>query len=84
MILILFLKCPPCSHEDIDVSHPEFFSAAKLNGYTPPNKEVICCHDNSMSLLSMNMYILNTTKTSSLWCIYIPFPREDCLVSLTM
>ena len=29
-----------CSHEDIDVSHPEFFSAAKLNGYIPPNKEV--------------------------------------------
>lgn len=27
------------SHEDIDVSHPEFFSAAKLNGYVPPNKE---------------------------------------------
>uniref|UniRef100_A0A3Q7FR14 Endonuclease/exonuclease/phosphatase domain-containing protein n=1 Tax=Solanum lycopersicum TaxID=4081 RepID=A0A3Q7FR14_SOLLC len=30
------------SHEDIDVSHPEFFSAAKLNGYTPPNKENKC------------------------------------------
>lgn len=30
-----------CSHEDIDVSHPEFFSAAKMNGYVPPNKEVI-------------------------------------------
>ncbi|KAL6973108.1 DNA-(apurinic or apyrimidinic site) endonuclease [Sarracenia purpurea var. burkii] len=27
------------SHEDIDVSHPEFFSSAKLNGYIPPNKE---------------------------------------------
>ncbi|MBA0744139.1 hypothetical protein Gogos_006776, partial [Gossypium gossypioides] len=27
------------SHEDIDVSHPEFFSAAKMNGYVPPNKE---------------------------------------------
>ncbi|KAL2243001.1 UNVERIFIED_CONTAM: DNA-(apurinic or apyrimidinic site) lyase [Sesamum indicum] len=27
------------SHQDIDVSHPEFFSAAKLNGYVPPNKE---------------------------------------------
>ncbi|XP_072950804.1 DNA-(apurinic or apyrimidinic site) endonuclease isoform X1 [Typha angustifolia] len=27
------------SHQDIDVSHPEFFSSAKLNGYTPPNKE---------------------------------------------
>ncbi|XP_057791512.1 DNA-(apurinic or apyrimidinic site) endonuclease [Salvia miltiorrhiza] len=27
------------SHEDIDVSHPEFFAAAKLNGYVPPNKE---------------------------------------------
>ncbi|GKV13851.1 hypothetical protein SLEP1_g24820 [Rubroshorea leprosula] len=27
------------SHEDIDVSHPDFFSAAKLNGYIPPNKE---------------------------------------------
>ncbi|KAJ7945768.1 DNA-(apurinic or apyrimidinic site) lyase [Quillaja saponaria] len=27
------------SHEDIDVSHPEFFSAAKQNGYIPPNKE---------------------------------------------
>lgn len=23
------------------MSHPEFFSAAKLNGYVPPNKEVI-------------------------------------------
>ncbi|KAJ4775116.1 DNA-(apurinic or apyrimidinic site) lyase [Rhynchospora pubera] len=27
------------SHEDIDVSHPDFFSSAKLNGYVPPNKE---------------------------------------------
>ncbi|OWM65466.1 hypothetical protein CDL15_Pgr009056 [Punica granatum] len=27
------------SHEEIDVSHPEFFAAAKLNGYVPPNKE---------------------------------------------
>ncbi|KAJ7956117.1 DNA-(apurinic or apyrimidinic site) lyase [Quillaja saponaria] len=27
------------SHEEIDVSHPEFFSAAKLDGYIPPNKE---------------------------------------------
>ncbi|KAJ1403241.1 Endonuclease/exonuclease/phosphatase [Sesbania bispinosa] len=27
------------SHEEIDVSHPEFFSGAKLNGYVPPNKE---------------------------------------------
>ncbi|CAA0815338.1 DNA-(apurinic or apyrimidinic site) lyase [Striga hermonthica] len=24
---------------DLNVSHPEFFSAAKLNGYVPPNKE---------------------------------------------
>ena len=30
-----------CSHEEIDVSHPEFFSAAKVNGYVPPNKEVL-------------------------------------------
>lgn len=29
------------SHEEVDVSHPEFFSSAKLNGYIPPNKEVI-------------------------------------------
>nr|GMD36271.1 DNA-(apurinic or apyrimidinic site) lyase [Ipomoea batatas] len=27
------------SHEEIDVSHPEFFAAAKQNGYVPPNKE---------------------------------------------
>ncbi|KAL9235583.1 hypothetical protein vseg_010329 [Gypsophila vaccaria] len=27
------------SHEDIDVSHPEFFAAAKMNGYVSPNKE---------------------------------------------
>ncbi|XP_057534602.1 DNA-(apurinic or apyrimidinic site) endonuclease isoform X1 [Amaranthus tricolor] len=27
------------SHEDIDVSHPEFFASAKMNGYIPPNKE---------------------------------------------
>ncbi|WOL11298.1 DNA-(apurinic or apyrimidinic site) lyase [Canna indica] len=27
------------SHQEIDVSHPEFFSNAKLNGYIPPNKE---------------------------------------------
>ncbi|KAJ6825183.1 DNA-(apurinic or apyrimidinic site) lyase [Iris pallida] len=27
------------SHQDIDVSHPDFFSSAKLNGYIPPNKE---------------------------------------------
>ncbi|CAH9148161.1 unnamed protein product [Cuscuta epithymum] len=27
------------SHEEIDVSHPDFFAAAKQNGYVPPNKE---------------------------------------------
>ncbi|KVI06259.1 Endonuclease/exonuclease/phosphatase [Cynara cardunculus var. scolymus] len=27
------------SHEEIDVSHPDFFQSAKLNGYIPPNKE---------------------------------------------
>ncbi|KAI4329516.1 hypothetical protein MLD38_027897 [Melastoma candidum] len=27
------------SHEEIDVTHPEFFSNAKLNGYVPPNTE---------------------------------------------
>ncbi|KAM6570181.1 hypothetical protein CsatB_018166 [Cannabis sativa] len=27
------------SHEEIDVSHPEFFSTAKQNNYVPPNKE---------------------------------------------
>ncbi|KAG5067007.1 hypothetical protein JHK86_010738 [Glycine max] len=27
------------NHEEIDVSHPDFFSVAKLNGYIPPNKE---------------------------------------------
>jgi len=27
------------SHEDIDVSHPDFFRNAKLQGYTPPNPE---------------------------------------------
>ncbi|KAI3892990.1 hypothetical protein MKX03_008988 [Papaver bracteatum] len=27
------------SHKEIDVSHPDFFSSAKLNGYDPPNKE---------------------------------------------
>lgn len=27
------------SHQDIDVSHPDFFCNAKLNGYIPPNKE---------------------------------------------
>ncbi|XP_050226137.1 DNA-(apurinic or apyrimidinic site) endonuclease [Mercurialis annua] len=27
------------SHEEIDVSHPDFFSAAKQNGYVPPNQE---------------------------------------------
>ncbi|KAK1363230.1 hypothetical protein POM88_038791 [Heracleum sosnowskyi] len=31
-----------CDHyyEETDVSHPDFFSSAKLNGYIPPNKEV--------------------------------------------
>ncbi|EMS47335.1 DNA-(apurinic or apyrimidinic site) lyase [Triticum urartu] len=29
------------SHDEIDVSHPDFFSDAKLNGYIPPNKEVL-------------------------------------------
>lgn len=27
------------SHEEMDVSHPEFFRTAKMNGYVPPNKE---------------------------------------------
>lgn len=30
-----------CSHEEVDVSHPDFFSAAKQNGYVPPNAEVM-------------------------------------------
>ncbi|CAN6585485.1 unnamed protein product [Malus baccata var. baccata] len=30
---------PLICHEEIDVSHPDFFSAAKVNGYVPPNKE---------------------------------------------
>ncbi|RZC58824.1 hypothetical protein C5167_006128 [Papaver somniferum] len=40
-----FMKFSPsilfsfCSHEERDVSHPDFFSSAKLNGYVPPNKE---------------------------------------------
>lgn len=29
-----------CSHQDVDVSAPEFFRNAKQNGYVPPNKEV--------------------------------------------
>lgn len=29
------------SHKDIDVSHPEFFATAKVQGYTPPNTEVL-------------------------------------------
>ncbi|KAG6478637.1 hypothetical protein ZIOFF_062080 [Zingiber officinale] len=36
------------SHQEIDVSHPEFFSNAKLNGYIPPNKEAkidLCMQD---------------------------------------
>lgn len=28
------------SHQDIDVTHPDFFSNAKQAGYIPPNKEV--------------------------------------------
>ncbi|KAI6694243.1 hypothetical protein NL676_021953 [Syzygium grande] len=28
-----------CNHEEVDVSHPDFFSAAKQNGYVPPNAE---------------------------------------------
>lgn len=35
----MFLKS--FSHDEIDVSHPDFFSDAKLNGYIPPNKEVL-------------------------------------------
>ncbi|KAF5183977.1 DNA-(apurinic or apyrimidinic site) lyase [Thalictrum thalictroides] len=27
------------SHQEIDVSHPDFFSSAKVNTYIPPNKE---------------------------------------------
>ncbi|PIA30394.1 hypothetical protein AQUCO_05600082v1 [Aquilegia coerulea] len=27
------------SHQEIDVSHPDFFSSAKVNNYIPPNKE---------------------------------------------
>ncbi|XP_078447100.1 DNAse I-like superfamily protein isoform X2 [Wolffia australiana] len=27
------------SHQDIDVTHPDFFISAKLNGYVPPNTE---------------------------------------------
>ncbi|KAK1433881.1 hypothetical protein QVD17_10799 [Tagetes erecta] len=27
------------SHEEIDVSHPDFFQSAKMNGYIPPNEE---------------------------------------------
>lgn len=48
-INVIYLSCighptisiSVCSHEEIDVTHPEFFSNAKLNGYVPPNVEVI-------------------------------------------
>ena len=40
-LIFLSHKFIVCSHEEIDVSHPEFFSAAKQNGYVPPNKEVL-------------------------------------------
>ncbi|GJN41355.1 hypothetical protein PR202_gn00718 [Eleusine coracana subsp. coracana] len=33
------LEFKSSSHEEIDVSHPDFLSSAKLNGYTPLNKE---------------------------------------------
>jgi hypothetical protein len=41
LFVICFTLFEHSSHEEIDVSHPDFFSSAKLNGYTPPNKEVI-------------------------------------------
>lgn len=41
------------SHEEIDVSHPDFFSSAKLNGYIPPNKEVfvLCWNPQAIDIL---------------------------------
>lgn len=46
-----------CSHEEIDVSHPDFFASAKLNGYVPPNKEVI-------NTKSCTFYALDIEKQS--------------------
>ena len=39
------------SHEEIDVSHPDFFATAKLNGYVPPNNEVINTEKQRLSFL---------------------------------
>lgn len=49
-----------CSHEGVDVSHPEFFSSAKQNGYVPPNKEVLvfCLNTYLHDLVSLKLCYL--------------------------
>lgn len=43
-----------CSHQDVDVTDPDFFRNAKQKGYTPPNKEVLSSH--WAYLCSANIY----------------------------
>ena len=42
------------------MSHPEFYSAAKQNGYVPPNKEVLvywCLFGHSFVILKFSIHL---------------------------
>lgn len=82
-----FVKCLPCSHEDIDVSHPEFFSAAKLNGYIPPNKEVICYRVSWQQYsLIVNQHVYTKYYKDFIIAVHLYplFSPEACPMSSTM
>ncbi|XP_076901961.1 DNA-(apurinic or apyrimidinic site) endonuclease-like isoform X1 [Bidens hawaiensis] len=50
------------SHEEIDVSHPDFFQTAKLNGYIPPNKEVLYLILSKTRCMSNLIFHINKTN----------------------
>ena len=58
------------------MSHPEFFSSAKLNGYTPPNKEVLVHY--MLSVQFNHFYILSFVYVA----IKDLLPETGSLISL--
>jgi hypothetical protein len=71
------------SHEEIDVSHPDFFSSAKLNGYTPPNQEVIfvlCCNPQATDILLAKDVALPQKHGCGYFCFLCVLPWMPLVV----
>lgn len=70
------------SHQEIDVSHPDFFSNAKLNGYIPPNKEVTLLHI-AVFLNHISMWVVHAPRgTSPIRLLPQGYPRGTSPITL--